>query len=135
MERERNLNIQKINEAEKILKDTNERLLGKVVTKISLLKNYCPAEEYHQKYIEKNKFNIKGKYKSELSNDGINTGEFNIAQGSIVVTAGGKILTEGIDYLVNYQNGNVQILDESLKNSNVPIEISTESNSFFNQQN
>ena len=40
--------------AEKILKDTNERLLGKVVTKISLLKNYCPAEEYHQKYLEKN---------------------------------------------------------------------------------
>ena len=95
---------------------------------------YSYGKTTAEKYIEKNKFNIKGKYKSELSNDGINTGEFNIAQGSIVVTAGGKILTEGIDYLVNYQNGNVQILDESLKNSNVPIEISTESNSFFNQQ-
>ena len=39
--------------AEKILKDENLRLSGKVVTKISLLKNYCPAEEYHQKYLEK----------------------------------------------------------------------------------
>ena len=39
--------------AEKVLIDTNERLSGKVVTKISLLKNYCPAEEYHQKYLEK----------------------------------------------------------------------------------
>ena len=39
--------------AEKILNDTNEKLSGKVVTKISLLKNYCPAEEYHQKYLEK----------------------------------------------------------------------------------
>ena len=39
--------------AEEVLKDTNERLSGKVVTKISLLKNYCPAEEYHQKYLEK----------------------------------------------------------------------------------
>ena len=39
--------------AEKVLRDTNERLSGKVVTKISLLKNYCPAEEYHQKYLEK----------------------------------------------------------------------------------
>ena len=39
--------------AEKILKDTDLRLSGKVVTKISLLKNYCPAEEYHQKYLEK----------------------------------------------------------------------------------
>ena len=39
--------------AEEVLKDSNERLLGKVVTKISLLKNYCTAEEYHQKYLEK----------------------------------------------------------------------------------
>ena len=39
--------------AERVLKNVNERLSGKVVTKISLLKNYCPAEEYHQKYLEK----------------------------------------------------------------------------------
>ena len=39
--------------AEKVLKDVNERLSGNVVTKISLLKNYCPAEEYHQKYLDK----------------------------------------------------------------------------------
>ena len=39
--------------AEKILKNINKKLSGKIVTKISLLKNYCPAEEYHQKYLEK----------------------------------------------------------------------------------
>ena len=39
--------------AENVLNEVNERLSGKVVTKISLLKNYCPAEEYHQKYLEK----------------------------------------------------------------------------------
>ena len=39
--------------AEKVLKEIDERLSGKVVTKLSLLKNYCPAEEYHQKYLEK----------------------------------------------------------------------------------
>ena len=39
--------------AEKVSNEVNERLSGKVVTKISLLKNYCPAEEYHQKYLEK----------------------------------------------------------------------------------
>ena len=39
--------------AEEILKKENERLSGKIVTKISLLNNYCPAEEYHQKYLEK----------------------------------------------------------------------------------
>jgi len=31
----------------------NLSLSGKVVTKSSLLKNYCPAEEYHQRYLEK----------------------------------------------------------------------------------
>ena len=39
--------------AEKILNQVNKKLSGKVVTKISLLKNYCIAEEYHQKYLEK----------------------------------------------------------------------------------
>jgi methionine-S-sulfoxide reductase len=39
--------------AEKILNEENKKLSGKVVTKISAVKNYCPAEEYHQKYLEK----------------------------------------------------------------------------------
>ena len=39
--------------AEKIKKRTNNELSGKVVTNISLVKNYCPAEEYHQRYLEK----------------------------------------------------------------------------------
>jgi len=32
----------------------NQKLNGKVVTKISEIKNYCKAEEFHQKYLEKN---------------------------------------------------------------------------------
>ncbi len=39
--------------AEEIIDLENKKLSGKVVTKISLLKNYCTAEEYHQKYLEK----------------------------------------------------------------------------------
>ena len=39
--------------AEKVLTIINKKLSGKVVTKISLIKNYCAAEEYHQKYLEK----------------------------------------------------------------------------------
>jgi len=39
--------------AEKVLNETNEKLSGRVVTKITLLNNYCTAEEYHQKYLEK----------------------------------------------------------------------------------
>ena len=39
--------------AENIKKKINDKFSGKVVTNISLVKNYCTAEEYHQKYLEK----------------------------------------------------------------------------------
>ena len=39
--------------AENAIKKVNSNLSGRVVTKSSLLKNYCPAEEYHQRYLEK----------------------------------------------------------------------------------
>ena len=39
--------------AESAIKKANLKLSGNVVTKSSLLKNYCPAEEYHQRYLEK----------------------------------------------------------------------------------
>ena len=42
-------------EAEEMLDKKNKELNGKIQTNISKLKNYCRAEEYHQKYIEKNK--------------------------------------------------------------------------------
>ena len=47
------LNDQQKSIAEKIVEKVNERLSGNVVTKISLVKNYCAAEEYHQRYLEK----------------------------------------------------------------------------------
>ena len=36
-----------------VIEKINLNLSGKVVTKSSLLKNYCSAEEYHQRYLEK----------------------------------------------------------------------------------
>jgi len=39
--------------AEKVKENTNQNLDGKVVTKISIVKNYCLAEKYHQRYLEK----------------------------------------------------------------------------------
>ena len=55
-------------------------------------------------------------------------------RGSVKVTAGGRVLVEGIDYTVNYQLGRVQILDEALKASNTPINVSVENNAVFGQQ-
>src|SRR5210317_152801 len=40
--------------AKKVFEEFNKKLSGKVVTKISPTTNYCTAEEYNQKYLEKN---------------------------------------------------------------------------------
>lgn len=82
---------------------------------------------------DKNKFLLRGKYKSSGSS-GIPIGAFNVPQGSVVVMAAGRRLVEGIDYSVDYQLGRVQILDPSLQASNTPIEVSLENNSIFGQQ-
>ena len=39
----------------KVKEKFNKKLGGKIQTNISAIKNYCKAEEYHQKYIEKNR--------------------------------------------------------------------------------
>ena len=82
---------------------------------------------------EKNKFQLRGRYKS-TGGDGIAIGAFNVPRGSVKVTVGGRLLVEGVDYAVNYQAGRVQILDPSLKASNQPIQISVENNAVFGQQ-
>jgi cell surface protein SprA len=82
---------------------------------------------------EKNKFQLRGKFKS-TSGQGISLGASNVPRGSVVVTAGGRVLQEGVDYSVNYQAGRVQILDPSLQASGIPISVSVENNSVFGQQ-
>ena len=81
---------------------------------------------------EKNKFQLKGRYKS-TGNSGIPIG-FNAPRGSVKVTAGGRVLVEGVDYTVNYEAGVVQILDPALEASNVPIDVRVENNTLFGQQ-
>ncbi len=83
---------------------------------------------------DKNKFKLKGRYKSSGGSGGIPIGGFNVPRGSVRVTAGGRVLVEGVDYTVNYTAGTVQILDEALAASNIPIEVSTENNAVFGQQ-
>ena len=39
--------------AESVLEKYNNKYNGRIVTIISEIKNYCKAEEYHQKYLEK----------------------------------------------------------------------------------
>ena len=85
-----------------------------------------------QEEADKNKFQLKGRYKS-AEIEGIPIG-FNLPPGSVTVTAGGRILQEGVDYVVNYELGRVQILDEALLASDIPIQVNTENNALFGQQ-
>jgi cell surface protein SprA len=82
---------------------------------------------------DKNKFQLKGRYKAS-SQDGIPIGSFNVPRGSVTVTAGGRTLQEGVDYVVNYELGLVKIINEALKASDTPINVSTENNALFGQQ-
>jgi cell surface protein SprA len=81
----------------------------------------------------KDKYFLKGYFKSENSG-GIPIGAFNVPRGSVRVSAGGRQLVEGVDYVVDYQLGRVQIIDPGLQASSVPINVSTENNAVFNQQ-
>ncbi|MBK8441978.1 MAG: cell surface protein SprA [Sphingobacteriales bacterium] len=82
---------------------------------------------------EKNRFVIKGSYKSSQSNE-FTVGAFNLPPGSIKVTSGGLTLTEGVDYTVNYSLGRVTIINQAYLNSALPINISFEDNTLFGIQ-
>ncbi|MGE0567170.1 MAG: cell surface protein SprA, partial [Bacteroidia bacterium] len=82
---------------------------------------------------EKNRYKIKGTYKSASGSE-ISLNALNIPQGAVVVTANGVPLTENVDYTVDYTLGRVKIINESLLNSGAQIKVSLESNSLFNVQ-
>ena len=92
-------------------------------TKINIKNNFQSKDKYF----------LKGYFKSENSG-GIPIGAFNVPRGSVRVSAGGRQLVEGVDYVVDYQLGRVQIIDPGLSASGVPISVSTENNAVFNQQ-
>lgn len=86
-----------------------------------------------QQHPEFNRFVIEGTYKSSVSSE-ISLGAFNIPEGSVTVTAGGRQLVEGQDYDVDYQLGRVKILNEGILNSGVPVNVQYENNALFGFQ-
>ncbi|NMM48662.1 cell surface protein SprA [Flammeovirgaceae bacterium KN852] len=78
----------------------------------------------------KNKYLISGNFQSGSSSE-IALRGYNIAEGSVVIYAGGTPLIEGVDYRVNYQIGRVTILNESVLNSGKQIQITYEKDDVF----
>lgn len=83
-----------------------------------------------QEMPEKNKFVLAGKYKAS-SGATISLGAMNVARGSVIVTAGGNVLTENVDYTVNYMAGIVTIINADLINSGTVIKASCEDQSAY----
>lgn len=86
-----------------------------------------------QQLPERNRYKIKGSYKSASGSE-ISLNALNIPQGAVMVTANGVRLTENTDYTVDYTLGRVKIINESILNSGAQIKVSVESNSLFNVQ-
>lgn len=82
---------------------------------------------------EKSKFILTGEYSGSGGNV-ISLGTYNIPRGSVVVTAGGVTLTENSDYTVDYANGEVTIVNQSIIDAGTNVNVSLESNTTYNMQ-
>ncbi|TKG92369.1 cell surface protein SprA [Puteibacter caeruleilacunae] len=82
---------------------------------------------------EHNKFKLKGSYKGSSSSE-IRLNTINQSPGSVKVTAGGKQLQEGLDFVVDYNLGTVSIINQGLLESGTPIQVSSESQELFSVQ-
>ncbi|MEM7656021.1 MAG: cell surface protein SprA, partial [Bacteroidota bacterium] len=90
-------------------------------------------QEAVQKYPELNRFTMEGYYRSSSSSE-IPLNTFNLAEGSVTVTAGGRTLVEGVDFQVDYFGGKVTITNPSILSSGQDIAVSYESSSLYNIQ-
>ena len=91
---------------------------------------YDSTQSKAMQIAEKNKFSLKGKYRSSSGSE-IYLNAMNIPQGSVKVSAGGIQLQEGADYVVDYLLGRVTILNQGLLESGTPMRISLESNELY----
>ncbi len=82
---------------------------------------------------EKNKFKLEGEYKASSGAE-IQLGASNVARGSVKVTAGGAILTENVDYTVDYTSSVVTILNESIISAGTPVSVSLENQTAYSMQ-
>ena len=93
---------------------------------------YDSTKTIAKQLAEKNKYLITGQFKGSAANV-ISLGAYNVPQGSVVVTAGGVTLTEGSDYSVDYNAGEVTILNQSIIDAGTAVNVSLESNTDYGQ--
>jgi cell surface protein SprA len=90
---------------------------------------YDSIKAVAQQYPSQNRFILRGSAKTSGGGD-ISIG-FNVPKGSVQVTAGGRLLQEGLDYDINYDLGTIRIINPSITNAGLPIQVNSESNAGF----
>ena len=93
---------------------------------------YDSTKTVAKQIAEKNKYQMVGQFKGSSANV-ISLDAYNVPQGSVVVTAGGVTLTEGTDYSVDYNAGEVTILNQSIIDAGTSVNVSLESNTDYGQ--
>ncbi|MDE5612364.1 MAG: cell surface protein SprA, partial [Odoribacter sp.] len=94
---------------------------------------YDKSQTEAEQVAEKNKYYLKGSYKSSSSSE-ISLGGADIQQGSVKVLAGGVELVENVDYSVDYSRGVLQIINQALLEAGTPITIKSEDRSLYGMQ-
>ena len=87
-----------------------------------------------RQFADKNKFILTGRYQSSGGGSQIRLNAINVPRGSVVVTAGGVVLTENSDYTVDYAMGVVTITNQSIIDSGQSINVSLEDQSQYSLQ-
>ena len=93
---------------------------------------YDSTKTVARQIAEKNKYQMVGQFKGSSANV-ISLDAYNVPQGSVVVTAGGVTLIEGTDYSVDYNAGEVTILNQSIIDAGTSVNVSLESNTDYAQ--
>ncbi len=90
---------------------------------------YDSIKAVAQQYPNLNRFVLKGSAKISGTSD-ISIG-YNIPRGSVTVSAGGRVLTEGLDYDINYDLGTIKVTNTAIVNSGIPVQVNYENNASF----
>ncbi|MCM1412731.1 MAG: cell surface protein SprA [Bacteroides sp.] len=105
----------------------------------AIAKQYVYQELYDstlvvaRQFADKNKFMLVGEYQASAGSQ-IRLNAMNVPRGSVVVTAGGVVLTENSDYTVDYAMGIVTITNQSIIDSGQSINVTLENQSLFSLQ-
>ena len=94
---------------------------------------YDSTRAWAQQFPSLNRYKLIGRYQGTASNE-ISLNSLNIPPGSVSVKAGNRVLTEGVDYRVDYNLGKVIILNPGIRQSGEPISVGFENNPLFQQQ-